>query len=370
MAPPRKRGGRGWCLSALVLTGCASAVRLEPRSPVFYPALPNPPHIQHLASFSSEADLGARGRFAEFVAGATPRETGVIRKPYGVALWRGKLLVVDTRGPGYLNFDLQKRRARVVSGDGPGRMRKPINIAVDADGIRYVTDTGRNQVLVFDAQDRFLRAYGREDQFKPADALVLGDRLYVADLQHGEIQVLEGRSGKLLFKFGKPGSNDGELVFPTNLAAGPDGHIYVTDTGNFRIQVFTAEGKFVRSYGGLGSDLGQFVRPKGVALDREGRMYVVDAAFENVQVFDREGRLLLFFGGPGDRPESINLPTAVAVDYDNVAFFQRYADPGFRLEYVVLVASQFGVNKVNVFGFGRMQGIDYPDAERPVAGQP
>ena len=64
--------------------------------------------------------------------------------------------------------------------------------------------------------------------------------------------------------------------------------------------------------------------------------------------------------GPGD----INLPADVSVDYDNVQYFQRYADPKFKIEYVILVSSQFGVNKINIYGFGRMQGMNYSETEK------
>mgnify|MGYP003572788015 FL=1 len=90
---------------------------------------------------------------------------------------------------------------------------------------------------------------------------------------------------------------------------------------------------------------------------------VVDAAFENVQIFDKHGTPLMFFGQPGDQRGNINLPTDIIIDYDNLEYFQRYAAPGFKLEYVVLVASQFGVNKVAAFGFGKMEDIDYGDAD-------
>ena len=97
---------------------------------------------------------------------------------------------------------------------------------------------------------------------------------------------------------------------------------------------------------------------------------MVDAAFENVQLFDPSWRLLLFFGEPGGDPENINLPTTIVVDYDNVPLFQKYADPKFKLEYIIAVASQFGRSKVNVFGFGKMEGMDYADTEQKVSKQP
>ena len=105
--------------------------------------------------------------------------------------------------------------------------------------------------------------------------------------------------------------------------------------------------------------MGHFARPKGIAVDREGRIYIVDAAFENVQTLNNDGTPLMFFGQPGDRRGNINLPTDIVIDYDNLEYFQRYAEPGFKLEYVVLVASQFGINKVVAFGFGKMEGMDY-----------
>jgi DNA-binding beta-propeller fold protein YncE len=194
---------------------------------------------------------------------------------------------------------------------------------------------------------------------------VVLERLYVTDLEHHQIVVLDKKTGEELFRFGKAGSKDGELFYPTNITLASDNHLYVTDTGNFRVQKFTLSGQFIRSYGSLGSGFGQFARPKGVALDRDGQMYVVDAAFENVQVLNNDGKLLLFFSGPGDSPENINLPTAIVVDYANVALFQKYADPKFRIEYLILVASQFGANKVNVFGYGKMQDMNYPADEQP-----
>jgi len=42
----------------------------------------------------------------------------------------------------------------------------------------------------------------------------------------------------------------------------------------------------------------------------------------------------------------------VKVDYDSVSLFQKRAAPGFKLEYLILVTSQFGAHKVSVYGFG------------------
>ena len=52
-------------------------------------------------------------------------------------------------------------------------------------------------------------------------------------------------------------------------------------------------------------------------------------------------------------------PAGVAIDYDHVALFKSYADPKFDIEYLIVVASQIAPNKVDVFGYGRMSGVDY-----------
>ena len=347
--------------AASAMTGCATTSEKKvARAAVFYPPLPNPPRIQYLATFSGPDDISAaRSAWLDFLIGKDTGGTEAIKRPYGVAVHAGRIYVADTRGGGYAVFDLQRRRFEFVQGSGGGKLPKPINISIDTDGSKYVTDTGRDQIVVFDKDDRYVRAYGASGEFRPVDTAVVGNRLYVTDLKNQQVQVLDKATGKLLFKIGQAGSKEGEFVFPTNLAIGPDQHLYVTDTGNFRIEKFTLDGKFVRSFGAVGSGFGQFARPKGVALDREGRLYVVDAAFQNIQVLSPEGKLLMFFGSAGDDPESMNLPTQVVIDYDNIQYFQPYADPKFKLEYVILVANQYGASKVNVYGYGRMEGVDY-----------
>jgi hypothetical protein len=80
----------------------------------------------------------------------------------------------------------------------------------------------------------------------------------------------------------------------------------------------------------------------------------------NVQIFSGEGRLLMFLGKGGETPGSFQLPAKVAIDYDNIQYFQKYAQADFQIEYLVLVTSQFGPRLVNVFAYGREKGRPYP----------
>lgn len=335
---------------------------------LFYPSPPDAPRVQFLASFATASDVKEKkkkgGWLSDFVLGQeTPEDAEGPNKPYGVSLNEGQIHVVDTRGAGYAVFDLAARDYRFRAGAGAAFMPKPVNIEIDDEGRKYVADTQRNQVLLFDSDDGFLDAFGEEEQFRPTDVLVDGNELYVVDVKGHRIVVLDKYTGEEMRSFGSPGGEDDNLFQPTNIAMGPNKHLYVSDTGNFRVQELTQDGQFVRSYGfGVGTAPGNFARPKGVAVDRMGRVYVVDAAYERIQVFDSQGNLLMFFGEPAAlHRNGLDLPTAIDIDYDSVPYFQRYADPEFELEFIIVVANQFGFNKVSAYGFGKHKSMSYED---------
>jgi len=345
-------------IGALLLFAVAPSMaddEIVGEQPLFLPPPPDEPRLQFLTKFSSALDISTEKKgFRDFVFGGEDKEAQLVQKPYGLAVHEGAIYVVDTRGNGYGVFDLANSRSKLVRPTGAGALAKPINITIDTDGTRYITDTDREQVLVFNADDRFLRAIGEPGQFRPVDVAIAGNLLYVTDIMNHRIHVLDKITDEVIQTFGDAGSEPGQLFHPTNLAIGDDGTIYVTDTSNFRLQQFDAEGKFIRAIGSQGSRPGTFSRPKGIALDREGHIYVVDAAFQNIQVLDPDGGALMAFGESGAERWNINLPTVVKIDYQNIPYFEKFAAPNFEIEYLVLVASQYGLNRVVVFGYGEL----------------
>jgi sugar lactone lactonase YvrE len=349
-------------LVELLLFSCSSTPDANKEHSIFYPALPDQPRIQFLASFSGSNRHGVeKNSFADFVLGnksAADNQTGIV-KPYGVAFYNNLLYVVDTRLPGYVIVSLKDHIIKSVRGTGSGRFVKPINITIDVDGTKYITDTGKSKVLVYDKDDNYVRSFGTKSTMRPGDVLILNDRLYVSDLKNHSIHVLDKRTGGRFFTIGKVGSAANHFFYPTNMAKTLEGDIYVSDTGNFSVKKYSRSGSFIEQIGEIGTGLGHFARPKGVAVDHKGRLYVVDAAFENIQLFDRNNQVLVFFGGSGLKPGNVNLPTDVELDYDHVEIFQKYAKPGFNIEYLIFVTSQFGPFKVSVYGFGLLDMEKY-----------
>jgi DNA-binding beta-propeller fold protein YncE len=330
--------------------GCAFRPEkpLAPPKATFYPALPQRPRLQFLRSISAESDLGKQqSAFQNFLFG--PRHDQFLEKPYDIAAVKDKIYVLDRLYKKIVVMDLKSKTMRLLDDRGPGRLADPAGIWVSKRQVKYVADMQRKQVVVFDRNDRYLRTYGSEAIFKkPVDVAVHGKRIYVIDLEKAQLFILDRDTGRVIKTVGQKG----DFFKPSHVTVGPAGDVFVTDALHFRIQTFSPDGRFLRSTGFHGDQVGGFARPKGAAVDKDGRLYVVDAAFENVQLFDDQGRILLFFGGPGRGPGDLYLPAGIAIDYANTAYFQKFADPDFKLDYLVYVTNMFGKNMVNVYGFG------------------
>jgi hypothetical protein len=61
--------------------------------------------------------------------------------------------------------------------------------------------------------------------------------------------------------------------------------VYVSDTWNHRVQVFTTDGTFLRQWGEQGSRVEQFWVPCGIAVDASGNVYTVDHGNNRIQIF-------------------------------------------------------------------------------------
>lgn len=355
-----------WLGLVVVVTGCASVAE-KPAETAFFPPLPQPPKLQYLTSITTEDDLGGKSGsgLKEWLIGQRQANKQIAR-PQDIASSKGKIYILDRTFKKVLFIDLEKKTLDYIRDEREGALGDPTGVWVTEDDVKYVADPGRRQVLVFDRDNRFVRAYGEGEQFdRPMDVAVHGDRLYVVDFAKMAVHVVDRVSGKTLKTFGQPGTEEGQFNRPTHISVDRQGNVYVNDSFNFRIQKFDPDGKYLKHFGYQGDTLGGFARPKGIALDREGHLYAVDAAFENAQIFHPESTdLLLFFGGFGPHPGSMYLPSGLHIDYDNVPYFQPYVDKDFKVQYLVYVGNLLGDKKLNVYGFGEWIGPPLPPVER------
>lgn len=346
-------------LVLLLLMGCAVVpAKKKEAMVVFYPPPPQQPRLQFLSSISGEDDLGkTKSKLDEFILGKSD-SFKKLGKTYDIGSSNGKIYVLDRKVKKVIIIDLANKEMDFIQDQGLGALDDPSGIWVTKDDVKYVADMKRKQIVVFGPDNKFLKAYGKKDLFdKPTDVAIYEDSVYVSDMNKHRIFVLDKKTGKLKRIIGETGSKEGTFYRPTHVIVDHYGNIYVNDAFNFRIQKFDPQGKFIESFGALGDAIGSFARPKGLDIDKEGHLYVADAAFENVQIFDdKTTHLLLFFGGPGVGPGNMYLPAGVHIDYDNVKYFEQYAEKDFKLKYLLYVGNMFGSRKLNVYGFGDWVG--------------
>ena len=79
---------------------------------------------------------------------------------------------------------------------------------------------------------------------------------------------------------------NGTFKSPAGIAVDQEGNVYVADTANNRIQVFSSNGTFISKWGGYGQDCTETLRfPEGIAVDQEGNVYVADTANNRILGF-------------------------------------------------------------------------------------
>ncbi|WP_409345461.1 YIP1 family protein [Paenibacillus sp. MBLB4367] len=134
---------------------------------------------------------------------------------------------------------------------------EPVDLYIDDRDLAYIVDRAANRVVVTDREGKELRTVGDKEG-------------------QGALQAPEG-------------------VFVTG-----DGTIYVADSGNQRIALFTDQGKFLRAYKKPDSPYlteDDYFVPSKLVVDKRGVMYVVLSG-NNKGLFrmDAEGRYTGYFG--------------------------------------------------------------------------
>jgi hypothetical protein len=109
------------------------------------------------------------------------------------------------------------------------------------------------------------------------DDLAIGPdgNIYVTDI--GGVTVISPQ-GTVLRRWGSQGTGPGQFQFDgpvgdphSRIAVGPRGLVYVSDSGNDRVQVFTADGRFVKQFGS-----NQLLSPDFLVVDEAGNTYIAD----------------------------------------------------------------------------------------------
>jgi DNA-binding beta-propeller fold protein YncE len=174
-------------------------------------------------------------------------------------------------------------------GAGKGQFDSPTAIAVDPNGNVLIADTGNGRIEKFSPSGTFLTSIG---QFEAPNGIAIdrGSNIYVAEIgSRHRVQKLTP-DGKFIAE--RKGPEPG-FYGPRRIAIGPEGSIYVVDSGRNRIAKFSPDGQVLASWGSEGSGDGQFKGLSSVAVDpMNNKVYVADPINSRIQVFDSNGKFL------------------------------------------------------------------------------
>ena len=208
-------------------------------------------------------------------------------------------------------IDLEPALAISIGGELP--FSAPRDIATAPDGSLFVADSRNHRIVHLDAQGLFLNAWG------------------------GYGNVLDGEV---------PGGLFNE---PWGLAVGPDGLVYVADTWNHRIQVFTQEGEFLRMWNSFEvvGTMDGFWGPRGITVDKDNRVFVTDTGKQRVVIFDSMGNYLTQFGGLGLDAGKLDEPVGIDITFDGRVYI---ADTwNYRVQVFAPDASGLQYQSVNMW---------------------
>lgn len=223
-------------------------------------------------------------------SGALVKRLGLdagLTSPYGVAIdARGRIYVSEV-GSGLLKilspggvlleeFDLSRIMGKTIT---PGR------ITLDKQGLIYVADLNHREILIINGRGGFVRSLGEFAYLQKAAALADG-RIVGLSAQGKAVTVFAGE-GKLLHSFGEHGvSSDRNVSFPTGFAVDVRGRIWIADAFQHRLKIFSLTGEFLFNYGQMEEKSGGFFFPVDLCFAEGGKLFVLEKGADRIQVFE------------------------------------------------------------------------------------
>jgi uncharacterized protein (TIGR03663 family) len=194
------------------------------------------------------------------------------------------------------------KRATQTDGSPEGNAAEPLGffgprgIAVDSEGNVYLADTGNKRIVVTDGDGNYKYQWGyagaQPGAFDEPTSLGVdaAGNVYVADTWNGRVQVFAPDGAGQVSP--QPSANWPVAGWQPNtyldpmLGVSAAGDVFVSVPGDQAIAWYDASGQERLRWGGLGSDTASFNFPSGLAAGPAGEVYVADRGNHRVMRFE------------------------------------------------------------------------------------
>ena len=224
-----------------------------------------------------------------------PTSTGSSHVPVYLAInpLTGDVYVSDRPTASIYVYDAQGTYLRTFTLPADITGWQPLGVSFDAAGNLYVADVGQvpNVVREFDPSGKQLRVLGETAGLNFPNGVAVDNAgfVYVTDSNNGRLLVF-AEDGSIVAKVSR-GVGEGNLGLPRGVALDRQGRVYVVDANGQTVFVYgqyqegTSRLEFLGSFGTQGVANGAFSYPNGIAVDGRGRLYVADSGNDRVQLW-------------------------------------------------------------------------------------
>ena len=211
--------------------------------------------------------------------GKKGKSNGEFQYPTGIAFDSlGNIVVADNSNHRVQVLDKNGNFLRKFGerGNLDHQLNYPQGLSVNGNGDIIVANSVNQLIKIFSSNVQYLGKFGGvASLINPNHCIQHGQYFIVPDYGDHSIKMFD-LGGKLISKFGREGSKDGEFNGAYYLSINKEGFLAVCNTFNHRIQVFELSGKFVTKFGREGSERGEFKHPNSTANLSDGKIVVCD----------------------------------------------------------------------------------------------
>ena len=206
-----------------------------------------------------------------------------LNHPVGVAVGHNVIVVSEWSDHVVKKFTLQGDYLSKFGshGSGDGQFNDPQGLTFNSKGLLYVVDRGNYRIQVFDNNNKFLFKFGSRGsnpgQFQSQRYISLdsSDQVYVTDDSSSS-------GGIIVF------SEDGHFIKKINcnnpyvICLTPDDYIITRDGDT--LTVYNPTHQLITKFGTQGSQRGQFNNIYGIAVNSVGTIFVTESGNHRLQV--------------------------------------------------------------------------------------
>ncbi|HXA54988.1 MAG TPA: 6-bladed beta-propeller [Solirubrobacteraceae bacterium] len=315
---------------------------------------------------------------------------GDLVSPSGIALdAKGDLYVTnDVSGDGIDEFTSKGAFVQRFGAEGTGLNETyyPEGITI-ANGLIYVADSGNNRIAVFNEKGKGEKDIGSKGteglKFSSPSGVAIDSKndIWVSDYGNNRIQELNEKgefieavgwgvsNGEAKFeicttattcKAGIAGSKEGEFEKPLDIAVAPNGNIYVTDSGNDRVEILNSKGEYQSKFGKSGSGNGKFGEPDAIAIAANGNAFVTDETNHRVEEFRSNNEFITAFGSKGTEGGEFELDSGIALNPNGNAYVVDKGNSIDQIEDWTIEAVAAGAHNIKAVYYSSAANSEFP----------